>query len=402
MMNRHPADKMALKAVKSGDRASMDKARGQINGESLRQALFEVFDFVRDNSSERIPLGAIQNLVKAKMLDTAEFVFLKHPNLAVVLDLDVTECVKTAPTLRCVKTWIGKGAAAKTKTTALISAFEAAPVQAAQTVLALWFFHNAPPERFKVGLDIFAVASSSGRFASYEDLLAAALPRDSSGKFFASLIEGAAADEFAFDRLVGILRNNPQLRTAAIEAFAKAVDTLNPQILQKVVSSLFAGLDGTTGKSRRLLTSQMLRLAGAMMEFPSTPQRSMVMKTFHNLHLSARKTSGDMDSCTICYHGADAPAADIKICVTVEGAALLSLALEKIVHGDDPLLTLEATALNLGMEPIGKIGEAIKFDPALHRDTVGGGLPGDVMTITRIGWILGSHVVERAKVEPTE
>lgn len=86
--------------------------------------------------------------------------------------------------------------------------------------------------------------------------------------------------------------------------------------------------------------------------------------------------------------------------ITVRGAQLIANAMVRARQGLSAEALLEALALNVGMEEIGKVGEKIRYDYRIHEDIEGGMLKGDKGTIINVGWRLGEVVIKRAETKP--
>ncbi len=69
-------------------------------------------------------------------------------------------------------------------------------------------------------------------------------------------------------------------------------------------------------------------------------------------------------------------------------------ALDAVGRGDDPELIVTAMAQNLGLEPVGAVGDQVDFDPMKH-DGDGKARPGDLVQIRNSGWRLASGVIVR-------
>lgn len=85
--------------------------------------------------------------------------------------------------------------------------------------------------------------------------------------------------------------------------------------------------------------------------------------------------------------------------VTIDGARQLAIAMDKAQQGFDAKEILAVAARNLGLLPIGKKGEKVRFSPIRHQDIEGGMLPGDPGQIEEGGWSHQDDVIVRAKVK---
>ena len=84
--------------------------------------------------------------------------------------------------------------------------------------------------------------------------------------------------------------------------------------------------------------------------------------------------------------------------VSRPGAFRVALALRARDDGADPVATLDAVAANLGILPIGIIGELVKFEPKIHEDSRGGLFSGDSARVSKCGWQWRDEVLLRAAV----
>ena len=80
------------------------------------------------------------------------------------------------------------------------------------------------------------------------------------------------------------------------------------------------------------------------------------------------------------------------------GARYVALAFEKAEHGFPVKEILAVTARYLGLSPIGKSGETVRYEPLRHEDIDGGLLPGESVVVLESGWSFNDEAVMRAKV----
>ena len=84
--------------------------------------------------------------------------------------------------------------------------------------------------------------------------------------------------------------------------------------------------------------------------------------------------------------------------LTYAGADRLALAFEQAASSPEALQYLECLALNLGCERLETVGTTICYKPMRHKDTVGGYLPGDAVTVDTSGFSFEGRVLIRAEV----
>ena len=83
--------------------------------------------------------------------------------------------------------------------------------------------------------------------------------------------------------------------------------------------------------------------------------------------------------------------------LTSAGAERLAFAFEQATSSE-VLRHLECLAFNLGCERLETVGTTIYYKPLRHRDTVGGYLPGDAVTVDTCGFSFEGRVLIRAEV----
>jgi hypothetical protein len=399
-MKGNPTDKAILKALKNAsDRTARDMALKRIRSQALDGAFRSLIGQFQNKIETGALLRDLAELVRAKMLYAAEYIFLGHVQLLVGADME--EILLIAATPKCFQTWLEKAPDSQARLNCANGRIRASPSQATQSVLAWWFFSHAPVAMLSSGAAVLLDSNNAREFVGVEELLAAAFGRDKDGNFLARLMSIAGGEAKGLGNLMETIRSHDETLKLFIRLFPKTTESITLELAKAVPQLIFSGLRHETESRRRQSYSHVLRLAADLMELADSVNVDAILAELDRLsskieHVTSAH-SEMKDTCGIRYLGHQRISQGTKI--TDEGADLIALAVDKVHRGDNPLLIVEATAFNLGLRPLGEEGALGVYDPIVHDDTRGGMLPGAAIRVTRKGWKLGERIVERAKVD---
>lgn len=412
------SDKAILKAFKnarskpssndtSARDTSLDTALKTLRTDGARKAFSGLHNFLLQNTTDtdvELPVDDLAVLVASRLPASAEFVFCDMVALLATWELD--KVLPLASTPKCIQTWI----AARAASFVTSEADERSIVRehalgntdlAVHSVLAHWFILTASHEDLPKAAEFFTARPSTGWFASREDLLVAAVKRDTSGAFSSRHLLHCAQDRDALTADLALMRANPEIFDELVRLFPLVLESDSTGTITNMLPELFADLPRSSGAARRLLSARLTRLAASLLAKPPARHVNDALRTLDSISQSLASVipvgDTDTDACGIRYHGQNQNPDGPR--VSIEGAKLIAIAIQNVREGTDALGTLDATAFNLGMRPIGTSGEVIKFDPIHHQDTVGGALPGNEIVVIQHGLLLGSQIIERAKVK---
>jgi hypothetical protein len=193
----------------------------------------------------------------------------------------------------------------------------------------------------------------------------------------------------------------------------KAVADLLPAIVIRKDSSpdvvsfvrcLFDGVLSSDGNEREFFTAILARLAtGILIADRRTPYSdeilTFVLETARQLRSFSKGDTAKAKTWVFENLCAENSPSDGKLCINMQGARYVALAFEKADQGFPAKDILAVTARYLGLLPIGKSGETLRYEPLQHEDVDGGLLPGESVTVLESGWSFNGEAVMRAKVK---
>ena len=399
-MTGNPTDKTILRAFKAAsDRAARDQALKKIRSQPLAQAFRSLCEELQKEPEASALQRDLTELVSARMLCAAEYVFLKHATL--LADLDMAGALRVAATPKCFQAWIQQGSNHQARLDEAIEHVRSAPIEAGQSVLAWWFFSLAPSAKLISGIPALLELDQSRSYVGNGLMLAAAFGRDKDGIFSAGLISKAGSEARTLENLTASILSDGEAFDHFLRLFPRIAESITLELAKSVPSLLFSSIKHETASGRRHGCSQILRLAAGLMDLPHGENADAILSELDRLCFSMENvtsvSSEKRDTCGIRYLGHQRTSHGSRI--GDEGADLVALAVDKIHRGDNPLLVMEATAFNLGLRSFGAEGAVVVYDPIIHHDIRGGLMPGDSIKVVRKGWKLGERIVERAKVD---
>jgi hypothetical protein len=402
-MMPNPADKIALKALtKPTEKALKDKAIGALRNEEHLEAFNLAFRLYVHQTPQNVPVAELSRLIRAGLFQSAEFLFLRHGKDIETLSID--DCLVAAATTKCVNQWTGKGDAEKQKVAMLVERFLSSPSEAMTSVLAKWFFESAPVDMVHAGVGLFATRKSEQHFCSTAELLKNAIERDKTGKILAEILSLSSTNPYVLEDLQREVEKDQRLFELFIRLVPLAVNPSTADSITQLLPVLFAELSESEAHLRkRYISGQLLHLSSLLLTQPWSVESDRVLVILNDISekISESMAEGtiERDVCVINYLGRLRSQKPTHL--TPFGAKLMASAIGHLRDGDDPLMTLEVTAFNLGMREIAEVGEITSFEPSLHHDTVGGTLKGATVVVETSGWQLAEQVIERANVKPS-
>ncbi len=392
----NPTDKAILKALKN---PSSSKDREQAAKLIRTPQVKAAFEFFCDNGRPPDLIIHLSSLVGARVLLSAEFLFLKYAESLATHTLD--EVLPAMPSAKALDAWIEKQNDPSGAANGVRGIVRESPSKALQSVLALWFFERVVPNELQQGAETLFLMSESKPFVSQSALLTVALQRDKDGAFCAKLLELANQRDGTLASVLNSVGTDSMAMESFLAAFPKIVDSLAPDLAKQIPPLLFGSMASSEGAESRLLSAQMLKMAETMLSKKHSIAVDAVLRALDrqtaDLETNADISKHGGDMCGVRYMAVPRQVSGGK--VSHEGAELVALAIEKLHLGDDPLLVLEATAFNLGLRSFGEPGSRTSYDPMIHEDIVGGIKPGAEVQFTRKGWKRDNRVITRAKVK---
>lgn len=402
-MMPNPADKIALKALtKPTEKALKDKAIGALRNEEHLEAFNLAFRLYLHQTPKTVPVAELSGLIRARLFQSAEFLFLKHGKDIETLSID--ECLVAAATTKCLNQWVGKGTCEKERIASLLERFQSSPSEAMCNVLAKWFFEYAPADLVPKAVSTFGFERSDKYYTSTAELFKKAIERDKQGKFLTSFLTFASSTPRIQEDFLKEAKSDHTLLDLIIPLFPHALNPNTVETIASLLPMLFADLTSNEGDGRKRRSSaQLLQLASLLMAQPWTVESDRVLTELDRI---SRKPLDSLpngtitrDVTTINYLGVVRPEAETH--VTPFGAQLIASAIDGLRRDNSPTMTIEVAAFNLGMREIGEVGQSVSFNPTLHCDVVGGAIEGDKVIVQTSGWQLEGQIIERANVKPT-
>lgn len=385
----------------------LDRAVADLRTAPARDAAMSLTAFLSQGRGKRdapVPVEAIKSLVAARLSTSAEYVFLWClPMLAVD---DIEEVLALIATTKGLQAWLNirfpndrPGQAAGVEW--LIEQALSDPSRAVGTVLAKGFVDLTPLSQLPGASIFFTVPHRARWLMDTGSLLLDALKRDKGGRFLEKLLRELPHHEDSWNDTLALIKADAVIFDKMIDELPAIVARDTGGALQTFVAALFADLPRITGPKRRVLCARMLKLGAGLFAGKSGFGVERALQALHSVSQRLVEAipagESDADVCGIIYARSDTPGQNERI--TFDGARHMVLAMEKIREGTDPLLMLEATAANLGLVPIGVLGERFPYDPMRHREIAGDAQTGDAVVFLEKGWLLEGQVIERAKVK---
>jgi hypothetical protein len=345
----------------------------------------------------------IREVRDAGLAESATWLFTWWRSLLVEMPVD--GLLKLAPSAAALEAW---RKSARAGVADLEDELLARPALAYSTVGADWLLSKGEPKRLGPLLDLFLARSARPKhLASWADSLAAVLGRDKQARLLSGILAGPGLADAHLSALAEVVRLNRGVLTTVIETLPMVLGRKDAAAgALAFVRQIFEGLVASDGREREFLTALLARLGtGILLGERRGPESSGVLEFIEGTARQLRNlTSGDSERTRTWVFESlrpvqGAPSRDVH--VSIEGARHIAVAFEKVAQGFSAKEILPVTAQNLGLSPVGKSGETLRYDPLRHEDVEGGMLPGDSARVEESGWACRGEVVMRAKVRKT-
>ncbi len=401
-------------ALKKNESASTDQKLSsefkrileRVVNEDLRRTLETVFSKIARHTNEAIQpevteaLRLLRTFLELGLRETPSVTFLAWLDLFSGLTLD--EVLSVTPNTVCFGKWLKKS---KASTQEIQRQLAERPDQTYATIGADWLLEHAKPEMSLLLVRKFLACQSRPEYLPpWNEALAVAFKKDKRGELLAAILRQPSTSQDQVQTLSEVVRLN--------RALFKTVCDLLPTILVRkdstatavgFVRCLFEGVISLDGSDREFNTAVLSRLGtGILLADRRNPNADEVLALIRKITTQLRNlTKGEMaQSKTWIFESLreeDKPS-DGKLCVNLQGARYIALAFEKADQGFPVKEILSVTARYLGLSPIGKNGEIVRYEPLQHEDVDGGLLPGESVVVLESGWSFNEEALMRAKV----
>ena len=364
---------------------------------------------LRTPQAERTPLPAAEILANVRILTQAGGVGLGSIEFRLGASAfrpeDLNDVLGAVVDARCLDAWL-KASRVNPK---ILTAELLAKGEAVYATAGLeWLLAKVGPRKnAPLVLQLLRDVSRPAFLPAPALVLAEFLESDLKGAWLEVLLGSLKHGEVPLDRLVGMLKQSPKALALALGHLpGRVCDKALGGMAAQVIQGVFSELPETSGSVRRLGCAQLLRVVADLVSLPkSSVEVQDLLKGLAAVSKALRLTasSAELKAVTwVCERvDEDAPPSSRGTAVNSRGARLLAQTLVSVTSGADAPLALDALVRNVGMTPIGELGEPARFDPKIHEDTGGGLLPGDAVVIRRIGWRFERDTVLRAQVAST-
>lgn len=413
----NPLDKKLssiLKSLaKSKDLTSRAKAekdyvhvRSRIGDDWLRSVIAElVRTFGEPASGRPTPSpehgrGIITDLRNREFTSTSSFLFQSWIELT--SRVPALEMLRLAPDAAAVEVWRKK---MQIKIAALEDEFLASAEAAYESPAGDWLLTKAKPERLVQLFNLLLSRRPRPKFLpQWQEALSSSLLKDKRG----GLLECLLRKEWSDDQI----RSLSELICRERGVFATVVEILPRAIaheeakqgVTQLLKEFWAATLSASGARREELTAGLARVGtGILLSGKRSGQTEAALIVIQEAARQLRGATAESEArFTWVFTSLAMPESPSngRLHITREGAQHFAVAFEKSSQGFIARDVLTLTALSVGLQPIGKAGEALSFNPLQHFDTIGGTTPGEQVTVTEPGWLWKSEVVVRAKVKP--
>lgn len=345
----------------------------------------------------------LEGLVRGGYRETSAVMFVRlYPSLK---ESSRDEFLAVLGTVKAVDQWLKLSGAAKAD---LAREVVAEPRRFYQTIGFDWAIERVPVGRL---IPLLETAVTGGQrplwLCPADGLVRNAIRRDRSASLSKGIGKLCSTDATVAKRIVDAVidvqasnlgwasrialellgEDREQLRIGAAGVFEERLLSSDAQVAGE--AALFAS--GVAGA---------LEMAHARLRGPKKDLSRALIATLSDLTLRGSRRSGKD---AIWLFG---PSTRIRsaLCdqgelVSDEAGFRIALGLRAVEQQMDPAEALEAVSRNLGLEPIGSVGEVAVFDSKIHEDRKGGLVGGERVRIAARGWRRGTGILLRAEVE---
>lgn len=314
------------------------------------------------------------------------------------------------PTIQIVDWWIKNAKVSKSQ---LLKSVTNEPEKYQQSVLLDWAIKQAPIKHlYQLLKPVFSDFNQvrPAAFASGKELLAIILRRDRLATLAHKLLAEAQQSNQSASAFLDALQSVPTSWPAWSLAMAHwlwghtdtdadSSNNLRDEIIQQVIkgpekSALFLSLVTAYSLTHHQMVFASNKLPLSNISIEALPELAKGL-----LHRAGSSLERD--------YWIVAPASVLRSVMEIGdskistlGARLLGQGLREMEYTSNVPLLFTAVALNLGMAPIGEVGQAAFYEPEVHEDAFGGLLPGDNIVIHSPGWKHAEQIIMRATVKP--
>jgi hypothetical protein len=281
----------------------------------------------------------------------------------------------------------------------------ASPAATYVTAGADWLLLRVPPEKQLALLELFLTRQPRpNNLPVWSEALAIALQKDKRGALFRAILRNSWPAEDRISALVEVIRGNPVLMKAVIDALPQILTAKEPPSSAMVmVRQLFVDLTVTTYTARQFATASLARLGtGILLHHDIGPCARealvFIQQTARQLRGATRDADTQSRTWVLENLREEMSPADGRLHITLDGARRFAIAFEKAAQDFPAAEILAMTARNLGLTPIGAMGQTVSYDPLQHEDVDSGMIPGESVFIESQGWSHGENVILRARV----
>jgi hypothetical protein len=356
-----------------------------------------------NHPDESRTIESLKILVLNRLLATAEFVYLQI--LPQIGHKELHEIMPIMATPLCVSKWIAlrnpeAGSKGDSRESIAFQMAQRAPEAAARCALARWIVETGTNAHPLIVSAFFGLAEQHDWTYRKSELLYAALKADQSGSFLIRMLQNDLLSDSLRHEWISAI-NNDSLLDEVLRAIPKAAAIDKAGLVAIFVETMFNKLPHSNGNIRRKMCSRLLSLASALMSKPRSfgVDRCLVALDAVSQMLRNVIANDEIDADAGGFRYFGYTSLTQQTAVSPDGAKLVTIAMNRMREGVDPVMMLEATAENLGMTSIGVIGEIAAFDPIQHQDLTGGVRPGENVVFTQKGWMIGRQVINRAQVK---
>ena len=283
------------------------------------------------------------------------------------------------------------------------------PATTYATAGADWLLLRVPPDKQLPLLDLFLTRQSRPKYLPpWSEALSLALQKDKRGALLRAVLHNPWPTEDRIAALAEVIRDNAVLMKTVIDALPQILTSKEPPPgAMALVRQLFANLVRTTDTARQFASASLARLGtGILLHHTIGPCATealvFIQQTARQLRGATRGSELQLRTWVLESLQEEKTPTDGRLHVTLDGARRFAVAFEKAAQDFPTADILAMTARNLGLTPIGTLGNHVSYDPLQHEDVDGGMIPGDPALIDSQGWMHGENVILRARVRKTK
>jgi hypothetical protein len=348
-------------------------------------------------------VDVVRALCTRQFVSSAAFLFAKWRDLIASQSLDTI--LPLAPDAASFEVW-RKASASPTRE--IENQLMAVPTVTYATAGADWLLLRVPPEKLLALLELFLTRQPRPKYLpAWSEALTTALQKDNRSALLRIILADPSMTEDRLSALAEVTRGNPVLMKAAIDALPQMLTAADPSLAAvPFVRQLFVNLISTTGTERQFVSASLARLGTGILLHHAigssgTEALDFIQQATSQLRGATRDAEIQSRTWVLENLDEEKTPTDGRLHITLDGARRFAVAFEKAAQDFPAIDILAMTARNLGLSPIGGVGNTVPYDPLQHEDTEGGMLPGDPALIESQGWAHSENVILRARVRKT-